>query len=532
MQIQYCFKCGVKLTNDHFETGRAFHVESQVSCSECSPNIEATKLNIIEEKPTPFHRPSPVRHPLPAARHSGKNKSGPMAVPPQDPGAGKTASRTMAAPPQEPGKPKWIAPTIGGGAALLVLIIVLLLVLGGGPDKPSLQLKDEDIGRPPKVIMPVPRPPDPDKVKPRPRDEVKPRLPEPRKTVVESPRTMEASELAALDSQVRNSFARQRYGSALKLLEEAKAKRKTPTWLPQVEKRIRSIRERIDRAFELELGRAVNSIRGGGNADILVARVRTWGVEGLSEKIEAEINRVREAMAATAERERMKAYLESWRGAMALAADRDYGSAVKKLNASMKEIKDKKVLAEIIQDIELLRRVRGIYQKALGTLKTWPKGKVLNLEYRDEKGEMKSFGGTVAASGPGWIELKKGKEIAWIDLAELAPRSLLEVSKAGGNDDPEAVAILSRLEGLEGAAKGLPERYASFAMKRPKKLRSKEATARSLFYATSSLERGFPEKLRRGASPMNRPRVTSWPSSRVPTTVNTNSSGKCWQNFS
>ena len=468
MQILYCYKCGDKLTNDSFEKGEAFHLEGQVSCAACSPNVEATKLNIIAGQPPPV---------APVSRR---------------PGAGQSGSGFMEAPAPEPGKPKWLVLAIGGGAGFLVLIIVLALVMGGGPDKHSGKLVEDDMYSVPTPVKP--EPPKTDQPKITPRDMVQPRI------VHHSAREVESSELAALDSQARNMSARQRFGSALKILEDAKSRHESPTWKPQLDKRIRALRGRIDQAFGVEMARAVDAARSGGNTELLLARVRGWGVKGYPEKLEAEIRRIKDAMAATAELKRMEGYRKPWEEAMALAADRDYGSAVNKLNASMKETTDKKVLAAIIQDVELLRRVRGMYQRALGMLRTWPKSKVVKLEYRDEKGEMKSFGGTVAASGPGWIELKKGKETAWIDLAELAPKSLLEISRAGDVGDPEAVAILSKLEGLKGSAKGLPEKYASYAVKRPAKLPAREITARSLYYSTLSLQRGFPEGRRLGGA--------------------------------
>ena len=88
MQIQYCFECGIRLTDDDFEKGRAFHLDGKVGCAKCSPNLEATELKIIEEKPAPFRRPSSVRRPAPAPRVSR-----PAQAPVRKPGAGAKPAR-------------------------------------------------------------------------------------------------------------------------------------------------------------------------------------------------------------------------------------------------------------------------------------------------------------------------------------------------------------------------------------------------------------------------------------------------------
>lgn len=379
MQILYCFKCKVRLADQDFEKGLAFHLENGATCAQCSPDLKPVELKIIKESGVP---------------------------------AAPRAARKQQPPPRPPASNRLPLILAGIGLAAAAAIGAVFLT-GGDPPPPAPK------AQPPKTALAPPPP-------------VKP--PDPHPVIKEEPRTAELPPPPAKPPEPPPEPK-----------GEPKAEPPPPVSAPPAE------------------------------------------------------------AAAASKPTPVEAYRTKWNEAASLAAVRSYAPAVRLLEERLPEIEDKELQGEALRDIELMRRVREIHDKALAALAGTAKGRPVKFEARDANGDLKKFDGSVAGSEPGWLLVRQGKEETWVDLVEVTPVSLVELFKAGGGKDPAASATLLLLEGEIEAAKSAME---GSAEKPPAKVTAlpgaqaeesaEDKAARALYHATVALERGYPAGCRRG----------------------------------
>ena len=207
-EIVYCCKCQIHLTGADLDKGKAFQVADRVSCAPCAQVLlkelsgrdRETLLGMMAKD----RRPSPAR--------SDSPRSGTRALP------------------TRPGPKSTLGLSVGIGGTALVL--ALLVALSGGERRP----------RPPAEPEAVPKP---------------------KAAVGPSPGGQIAKELEVLDAGLRGPLDREDFKQALAFLQAAGTWRSEPEWAPQVEERVRRVREAAERALPALKEKAVAAARAG-----------------------------------------------------------------------------------------------------------------------------------------------------------------------------------------------------------------------------------------------------------------------------
>jgi hypothetical protein len=269
----YCFKCSRLLREADLEKGQAFRIGDSVACRVCSTSIPGA----IPDRPAAT--PPAVPRPRSSSQRVPVTTGTPRAPLP-------SARRTSAVP-----------YVVAGGAAFLLVVVVAVS------------------SRPRSASAPAPSPPAPVE---RPAEiEARGALERARKieraqlrlaalddVVWKHPETAAARTAAAerdrlraeleerlraaardLDARIDALLAREQFGDALRLVENAAGTVEAPRWPDELGRRSREIRERAERLYADVREKAVD-------ADALraaAARIRTWGLRPLTERIEREL---------------------------------------------------------------------------------------------------------------------------------------------------------------------------------------------------------------------------------------------------
>lgn len=489
--IHYCTGCSIQLRDPDFEKGAAFRSEARVYCRNCVP--EAVRL-----------RP---QAPPPASGRTGEGTSRiPRITPPPNP------IRREPGPPSS--FPKWIL--AAGGAAV---VIGLVLAMASSEQDPVRAPAEE---APPVADSPPAPAPVPPPVNEKPAEDAIRKAREfaqshpgdlagqlalydaavraaegtghaaaaarEREALVDRQSALVKAKLEAVDAAVRAACDREEFGAALKRLEEARADPPGSEWPAEIDRRVRSVAESVDKLFVTVRKDAAEARRRGAEDEVrrLADRVARWELEGFKSEL------AKAVAAATPKKpvspppppKPLDVYRKQWGEAMAGGTFRDFAGALKKLEEVKAAASDPAVQAEVAADLDFLRLAMSAEEEAIQLIARTPKGTKLTLTCITEAGKVE-ITGTVVRGDAHEIELAREKGSVRIPLGEVASRSLGQAIR--GKRDGEGAAVLCILDGDPEGAKGLveglasvPEKYWSF--KAPPNPPG-QAAARRMFYA-------------------------------------------------
>ena len=554
-EIVYCAGCQNRLTGAEFDSRKAFKVGDQCWCADC-----ARKQGIKLPPEEPKAKPAKTAPATAAQRRSvSGSEAGLTPLDPLAPGSGA-----------EEEAPRSTRALLIGGLAVggVVLIVVLLLLLGGGgaPEEDpgsGLGANDAKTSDAPAGKPAPPSPQDPLKAlldgayqfaSTHPRDfdgqingfkrvadrvagtphaaQVQHALEE----VSENQRRAIAEESRALADRQRPLLDREEFSRAQALIREARRAMKSGDWTRLLANREREVVEAAEAAYAPVEREAIEAQRRGATVEVnaLRRRVNAWGRNDLLVRLDRALAAVKAGKppkagakpvpakppepAAPPEVREARLYAEEWEKAAALAADRDYAGAIRKLRETLKKLTIKKVQGQAIGDSELFRKVRDRHAAALARLAKTRRGEKLGLEYLDSAGERARVEGAFERAGYGWIDLrtegkdKQGKPVRKslrLGVGELLAGSLGAFMKGSG-EEALTLAAFYLIEGevkaaeaaLGGKRDALPPTYWKFAERRAASAGQDFAgwEARDLFHSVFPLERAFKESQRRGGA--------------------------------
>jgi hypothetical protein len=285
--ILYCFNCNTQLRESQFEQGKAYRIDTWVCCQECAP---------IAIKQLP-----PERVQLLLGQIHAQEKRAPRPRP------AMRDSRPMAA--VKPSR----APLIGGIVAgvIGVGVGIAILLSGGSSPKPTPPAALPKPAAKPAAAAETPQRAafrkaidfasrNPDDLAGQIREfetvllmgEATDVATEARQKIA-ALRTREKEEgdraLAALERDIAELLRTEAFGSALRILESARARRSGAAWTFAVEKRTRDLRGEIGRTFESlrEKAKEDKAAERKAEVDAAVARVGRWGIPSYTDEITA-----------------------------------------------------------------------------------------------------------------------------------------------------------------------------------------------------------------------------------------------------
>jgi len=158
-------------------------------------------------------------------------------------------------------------------------------------------------------------------------------------------------------------------------------------------------------------------------------------------------------------------YFARWTKAMEHAAARDYDAALRELDDPEKNAKEPVGRAEVTFDVEAVRSVRALHDRAVQALTRWPRGFNVPLAVLDEAGKPRRLDAPALRLEPTRLELRHDRDSLTVEFGEVLPGALLEILRRGGSEvDPRVAALFCLMEGdLEGAGRqgagAVPDKY-------------------------------------------------------------------------
>jgi serine/threonine-protein kinase len=382
--------------------------------------------------------------------------------------------------------------TAVAAAAVLVLFAGGFLLFRGGGAPPS------------RAAAPPPPPPRPDPRPPAAQPARAPAVPGPVEPARET-----ASELAALDEEVKRLCEAEEFPRALVTIEAARKKGTGLDWISEVDRRTAAVRGSAEKSYASLKEKAVEARKRGAETEVvgIVDRVSKWGFPILREDLERALAaypppappptvRAPEPPSPPTE---PQIYQALWEAAARLAGARDYPAALGILEKAAGILKDEALRAEDRADQELLRSIEAWHAQASSALSKLPKGQKLALEFLNESGEPQRAEAPVARADLFRVELRKEEGNLVVDLGEILAGSLSELirgrSPKRSPRELRPAVLFCLVEGDPEAAQRMagepvPEKYWALARKiaeergRSGARHSKrEDEARELYYA-------------------------------------------------
>ncbi len=522
-EVVYCFNCGVRLLRADFERGTAFRVKSECACNDCLPDLLAL-LPPKEREAFKKGQSEPEVKTSAPRRGTGR-------VPMADKPTRKITStriRTRTEPEEEeegpprrkPAKGKSKLPLVLVGAGILVAVLVAILATrkkpGGGAGEEDLVKSGRTSAL--KTAPPVEGPKTPEDLAraalQRARDfqaknpaDYEAQAAEFMEVALKHDKTAAAEEAGKEVKALRDKIAKgmtpemekllgetkepreyEEYKKVLDHLDKAKDQNAKPAWILQVDKQIDEVKGEAEKKFG-EVKQKAEEAKGKGETEEvkkLRERVAKWGIERLLEeydktfgtsgtaKTEAPKDPSEPARPAGPVRnEEGKAYLDKWMTAVAPATNRDYASAIGRVDQASKGRKEASWKREAADDLKDLRAVEALAKAALKAMTQVPPGTKVSLELFGAAGTRETVAGTVLAGDVEHLEVQREgqKDVAFVDPAELTAPSLVQAAQRSGRPKPadlRAAAVLLLLEGEAEEAKktgvgGIPEKYWDYA---------------------------------------------------------------------
>ena len=509
-EVVYCFNCGVRLLYSDFEKGAAFRAGQEFACSECMPLL----LEMLPpEEREAFLKKATGQEALPSATP----RRGTGRVPLADGALRKSATTRRTAPAAVEEEEEeaegadllrrrrrilWISAV----AALALLTVPgLLLLLRRKAPRP---LPPEETPAPP-AAAPAPPPPK------TPEEIAREMLERARRYGTQNPSDLEGQirelqevafqyentpaavealreaealrrkiaegltpEMEKLLEEIREPLRNEDYRKVLETLDRAKERNPRPAWILQVDKRIDEVKTEAERNFD-EVKRRAAEARDRKDSEELARlrrRVEGWGIDRYREEFETLAGPAAAEPGPApppARTEEGKAYLDQWRAAMIPASGRDYAEALRRLEEVSRGLREAPWRKEAQEDLRDLRAVESLVKTALQAASRIPPGTRLSLEVIGTSGGKETVTGTVLDADAEHLEIRRegGKDIVFVDPADLTAPSLAMLARRAGRDKPgdlrtEALFLLLEGEAEEARkreAGTLPQKYWDYA---------------------------------------------------------------------
>ncbi len=295
--ILYCFRCSTQLRDVQFDQGKAFRIDSRVCCSECAPEVIRSLPPDLMQK---LLSQISAKQPKTPAPSQSPRASNPRIAP--------VESARRAAP---PGLPKsWI---IGGSVSAAMVVIGAIVLFSGGSD-PSTPPVRPGIPEKPTVKSPAKTPTTPEPAAETPgqialkkargyakanpddlygqvrefedltlledKGEAGSEAKKAAATIKAKAKDLIERELTAMDREIADPVSRDQYGPVLEKLEAAKARMGWPEWKLGLDKRWRSLHDKVETQFGPLKAKAEEAKAKGDAAGLqaVVAQVQGWGI--------------------------------------------------------------------------------------------------------------------------------------------------------------------------------------------------------------------------------------------------------------
>ena len=531
-EIVYCFSCASRVTEADFERGKAFRSGNKVVCTKC-----AAELGL--EAPPP-----------PATPRRGTSTRVKQVRPAEDEPSELPSKRALSR------KTLLIAGGAGGGFLILVVLLIALLLSGGDAEEDAPRAEGPAAAATPVPPIAPPRESGGElialkallkakqygKMNP---DDLAGRIRELKEVAFRYDGSAAARDaklqldglagklradikkaLAALEDEIKECVAEERYGVAVQRLEEAKSRRTEPDWTLGIDRKISDIRRAYRKIFPDLLEEAQEAMVRRDDAAVkkIRDRVAKWGAEKEKKQLEESLAELtlepaekpaapaaKPAPAPAAKKKPTipvdtppttaegKAYRAAWEQALLRAAVRDHDGAIRRLEEAKGDLKDAALKKEADADVKDVRIMQALWKQALETLAGLPRWRSVALDVRDGTGKLESVTGRNFEAGPDRIELRveKKRKTIFVEFSDLAGTSLPGILESA-KKDPRLLALVCLTEGEREAAEKLlgekldsaPAKYWAYAEKAKERIprpdpdaRRKTQNALAIFYA-------------------------------------------------
>jgi hypothetical protein len=332
-----------------------------------------------------------------------------------------------------------------------------------------------------------------------------------------------ARELDAIDKETAAAAEREDFKPATDKLDQAKTRYNLGEWRGGVDLRSRNLRNSIWKALFPLRDKAVAAKQSKNDAEVkaITERVAKWGLPEFSRDLENALGGGLTPSSTPSSTDpkppssEAKTYEPRWREAMVQATQRNYDGAIGVLEKAGSGLKEDDVKAEIAADLDVLRKIQGVYRETLQVISQWGRNQKIPLEYLDENMNNERAEDPFIRSDGEKIEVARGGSATAIDISELTARSLaaLFLRGKGGSAgaDARSLALFCLLEGdldsarqnFNGPADQIPYKYWSLATRIAESRSSlsesnkNEMLARKTFFAA---ERAYADMRSRGAA--------------------------------
>ncbi len=474
----YCFKCSRLLREDDLDRGKAFRVGDRVACGECAKSIPELQ-NAAPPPPKP--------------RSSSQHLRVPSYTPSRPTPALSPSRRNP-------------LPFVVGGAALLVLAVVGALLSSGSKTSPEAARREKAVEDPREAAARAALEAARKAGSAAALDDVVWKHPD---TAAARSAATERDRLRAqlddrlraaerdLDARLAAPLSREAFGEALRLVDEAEASNEAPRWKLEMGRRRRDIRAQAEQRYDELRAKAVD-------ADALrslAARVRTWGVKELSERVEKELPPELSAEA--------RLWQSRWESAALRAAGGDYAGAAAEIKSHAAGLQEPAVQAEAKKDVDDFAAIAALRPKLKGPYVRWLPGRYVSLNTWPPAGEAKRVDGLLDQADEHRARLRSAKGPVSVEWSELTAGDLAaQYAERPGSKPKDEARLLALICLLEAApvsartrigknAETVAEKWWAFGASgrgRPRPPAREEAEARALLLEADR-EFATPDKL-------------------------------------
>lgn len=551
--ILYCCQCQKQLRSHDFEKSAAFRLENRACCRSCVPQIlptlsaEAQKALRTQVAPPPESDSTASENPAPGPASAPTSSTARMGLPRL-----KAANDSNAS-----------LPVIGGLCAAGAVLLLAAIFLGAGHGSFRKNPAADGPGTAPEpepYRTPAPEPPRP------PRAEVSPtREPPPaassvpgslvnaRTYAISNPgdlagqirlyeraledlkgtstfepvrRELEAlrkkaddqirSELASLDTQIRERITREEFGRALDVLDRSRNRYSHADWARAIEALDQSVRQKALALFVPIRERAVEAKRKGALEQVRSAQeqIARWGIGEYGQELSKAISEATPPLSPES-----STFLQCWEGAAARAQARDFSGASDEIKRASSSLRDAELRKEAADDLEIFQHAGALLKEALQLLPKWQQGQRVSLDAENSSSAPETLEGSVARIDPYRVELQRGDAgpAVVVPFGEIRATTLVRLLAGSGRPlspaERRGLAAACLLQGgldsarsvLEAGAGSVPEKYwararsiVEAASRGSPTLSPREAQARSL-YASAEAACDDPESAADGA---------------------------------